>query len=127
MRRRGAAATELAIALPLVLLIVGGVVEWGWYFSRSTALVQVTRDAALAGVLTEVDDDPEGAALARAQDVLDALGFEPGSATVEATVLDTAQGLTLEVSASHPYDELLVFMPTPDQLAARAELRLEDQ
>lgn len=47
MRRqdRGAAAVEFALILPLLLLLVFGILQYGYFFFQSTAVEAATRDA----------------------------------------------------------------------------------
>lgn len=61
MRERGAAAVELAIILPLLLLIIAGVVDFGRAFFTQVVLTNAAREGARAAV---VDADWEGRALA---------------------------------------------------------------
>ncbi|HOB75039.1 MAG TPA: TadE/TadG family type IV pilus assembly protein [Phycisphaerae bacterium] len=49
--RRGAAVVEMAVVTPLLLLIMLGVIEFGWVFMTTETLTNATREAARVGVL----------------------------------------------------------------------------
>ncbi len=59
LRRRGSAATEFALWMPLITLLFSGMVDFSWYMSRYHNIVRVARDAARVAVSTyenPVDD-----------------------------------------------------------------------
>lgn len=49
--QRGAAAVEFALVLPLLLTIVFGTIEWGYYFFNREIVVNSAREGARAGTL----------------------------------------------------------------------------
>ena len=50
-RRRGAVTVEFAIVLPFLMLLLFGIIEFGWFMSMRQQIVMVTRDAARFGSL----------------------------------------------------------------------------
>jgi Flp pilus assembly protein TadG len=48
---KGATAVEFAIVLPLLLLVVFGVIEWGLYMYNSQVITNAAREGARHGVL----------------------------------------------------------------------------
>jgi Flp pilus assembly protein TadG len=48
---RGAAAVEFALVLPLLLTIVFGTIEWGYYFFTREIVINSAREGARAGTL----------------------------------------------------------------------------
>ena len=59
---RGAAAVELALVLPVLLLLVLGAIEWGYYFFLENVVVNSAREGARAGSIA-----PAGTAEAQAR------------------------------------------------------------
>ena len=68
--RRASAATEFAIWLPLVMVMISGVIDFSWYMSRYHNVVRIARDAARTGAATyehPIDDAPGSRVVPAAQ------------------------------------------------------------
>ena len=52
---RGAALVEFALALPLLLVVLGGIVEWGMVFQREELLANAAREGARMATLPGYD------------------------------------------------------------------------
>ncbi len=126
-RRRGAAAIEFALVVPVLLLLLAGVIEWGWYLSREVAVIQAVREGALTGTLTREEDDPVTAGTARLRDVLATTGFDAAGASCSGALTDTSIGRTITLQTSLRYVGLIPFIPTPTTLGAALTMRLVDQ
>ena len=50
-RQSGAAAVEFALVLPLLLTLVLGAIDWGWYFFIDQLVTDCAREGARAGTL----------------------------------------------------------------------------
>src|SRR5512137_1911949 len=50
-KRRGAAVVEMAVVTPLLLLILFGIMEFGWVFMMEQTITNATREAARVGIL----------------------------------------------------------------------------
>ena len=50
-RERGAAAVEFALLLPVLVLLVGGIVDYGRYFFTQLQLTNAAREGARAGIV----------------------------------------------------------------------------
>lgn len=127
MNRRGGAAVEFGILLPVLAALLGGTTEFGWFFSRQLAVIQAARDGALAGSLTQTTDDPAAAAEARAREALTQASFDPASGTITAVVSSSAAGDVVEVSVTVPHVPLMGLVPVPDEHTAVTTMRLVDQ
>jgi Flp pilus assembly protein TadG len=71
-RQRGVAAVELALILPIFLVLVMGTIDWGWYFFVHQRVVNAAREGARAGTVLPppprttigaAEDEAEDAAL----------------------------------------------------------------
>ena len=103
MRRRderGAAAAELAIVLPIFLILVMGIVEFGLAFNRLQGVHAAAREAARVGAVTP------GFECARALDAVSGLGVEG----FVCTVVQSCPGdrVIVEVTATEEIDIPLV-------------------
>jgi Flp pilus assembly protein TadG len=58
---RGAAAVEFALVVPVLLLIVLGSIDWGYYFFVQQVVTNAAREAARVGSLTPFDPLNPGA------------------------------------------------------------------
>lgn len=128
-RQRGSITVEFAFALPIVLVLLAAVVEWGWLLAREAALVQVVREAAHAGARTLQEDDPEAVALLRARADLQAGGFDPDDASLSVSTYDSgaAAQQVIELSLELPYEPIVGLLPVPATLRSEIVMRLEDQ
>lgn len=127
MNRRGGAAVEFGILLPVLAALLGGTTEFGWFFSRQLAVIQAARDGALAGSLTEATEDPESAAEARAREALTQAAFDPASGTINAVVASSAAGNVVTLSITVPHAPLMGLIPAPGEHTAVTTMRLVDQ
>ncbi len=125
--KRGGAATELALVLPVLLALLGGVVEWGWFVVQSVAVTGAARDGALAGTLVEADAGPDTVAEARARESLTGSGLDGAGATVAATLGSTSEGTVVQVDCEVAHDPLFPLLPMPATHRSRASFRLVDQ
>jgi Flp pilus assembly protein TadG len=113
--------------VPILLVLVGGATNWGWALTQEVALVQVARDAALAGARAESIDGPDAIALARAQEGLTAAGFDLGASTITVTEGSVPTGSTLQVRIETNSEAFLNIIPLPEHLSAATTARLDDQ
>ena len=110
--QRGAAAVEMALMLPVLLLMVDGVLEFGLMMHNQSVLVSATHIAARAGI-------PAGPAkltvaqiaeMARSYCTLHLIS--PGSAQTAVITVDQASVATypapLRVSVQYPFNGLLI-------------------
>lgn len=132
-RERGAAAVEMAIVLPLLLLILGGVVEFG----RAMFLQNMATNAAREGARMRALGYTTAEAGARVDDAM--IGLSPASFTVTYGLVQGSPGVLtanadcpttplisdrqrVTVSPSFAYIFPLPGVPTPT-LSSQAEMR----
>jgi hypothetical protein len=130
-RRRGSASIEFALAFPVLAMLFGGIVEYGWYFSRESKLQDATRAAARAGSAAGPSEDPRALALK----TLDLELWESGLVRkdsswrpdAKAVLTYAAPDTVLSVTVTLPYDGVWRLSPRPRSLSARSAMRLEVQ
>ena len=126
--RRGAAAIEFGLTLPILTLFVLAVIEYGWLFSQQTAVLYAVRDGTRVAV-TFSADDAESEAVDHVERVLAGFGVDCGQVTCQTftTLAGGAGSRTLRVLTSLPYDALTGMVPVPSTLSAEMTMMMEDQ
>lgn len=124
--RRGAAAMEFALTLPIVLMITLGTVEYSWAFMNRVWLNNAARDAVRSATGVEPAAAPAQAER-RARQALDELGVDCRSGcTVRAEVRNGAYDvLALRIQMTYP--RLSGFVPTPEDIGVEYVMMLEQQ
>ena len=58
--RRGASALEFALTLPVVVAVLAGILEYGWYLFQLSNVVHALRDGTRIGVTVPNTDETGG-------------------------------------------------------------------
>jgi Flp pilus assembly protein TadG len=133
-RERGAAAVEFALVLPLLLLLVLGTIDWGWYFFVREVAINAARVGARVGSVNAVDAAGAIAdARTAARSYLDDLGLTQGGVdpTAPTVVVGGASLATVKVVVTYPVGSLTGFtLPgfsslVPATITATAQMRRE--
>jgi Flp pilus assembly pilin Flp len=126
---RGAAAVEFALVLPLLLMVVLGTIDWGWYFFVSQVVTNAAREGARVGSLTAYDPAKPGADTTAAAEATNTVRTYLTGATLKSapTVNVTTVGDAIRVSVSYPAGSLTGFTKLvsiiPTNSTAIAEMR----
>lgn len=108
----GVAAAEFALLLPVLLLILFGIIEFGMIMYSREVVTNAAREGARAGIVQGPPKRTEGEIITIAQNYLTNTGIN--SADVIFTV--TGEGLVnpnnLTVQATYPYNFLIPYIPT---------------
>ena len=102
----GQAVIELALTLPILLVIVMGIFDFGLMFQRYEVVTNAAREGARVGVLPNYTTAD---AQARAQQYLTSGGLSSASATINAAVAATTFGTPAKtvnqvtVTVAYPY------------------------
>jgi Flp pilus assembly protein TadG len=127
-RQRGVAAVEFALVLPLLLVVVLGAIDWGWYFFIDQLVTNAAREGARAGTLLpprptstpgQAEDAAEGAGLAYLKRVsLSETGVAATMTTVDGTD-------AISVTITYPVGSLTGFLSAvmPANAVATAVMR----
>lgn len=129
MSRRGNAAIEFALVLPLLFMLVSAVVDWGYYMTLRVTVARATMDGVRAG--SALKDDPNTAAnevavaaKQRTLDTLAGMGRACGSCTVTAEACNVGQGGScgappvpaVVVTVNYPFTPFFGFVQTPPNI-----------
>ena len=127
----GAAAVEFALVLPLLMLLVLGGLDWGYYFFIKQVSTNAAREGARAGSLEL--DATVSASMARSTvgNYLSGAGLDPNDPGLVVNVNVTDEGTaanpmsTVRVDVSYPAGSLTGFTEViiPDMANATAQMR----
>lgn len=98
----GTAAVEFALLLPLLVLLLFGIVEFGLALYRQQVLATASREGARAGIRQTVPRPTAGDIQRVARNVLTQAGV-PGAALVVVNGAGAASGTDLSVTVQTPY------------------------
>ena len=123
---RGAAAVEFAIVLPLLMLLVLGSMDWGYYFFVEQVVVNAAREGARAGSLqlyANNDTAAKSDAVATCTTFITQAGLSLANSPNPCTAAVTANTVTTTVTYSS--GSLTGFAKTlvPPQASATAQMR----
>jgi Flp pilus assembly protein TadG len=124
---RGAVLVEMAIALPILLTMIMGIVSYGEWFLTAHSIQQTANDAARSAISGLTAAERQATAIATAQTVMRRGGvLNPARATF--TVNDDNTTVVVAVSYNASNDPLLhlSFVPMPANIIQRtAVIRLD--
>ena len=87
-QRRGAAAVEFGLILPVLLLILFGILDFGWVFHQHGILTRTLRDGCRAGAVVAATGDPVTTATTAISAGVTSAGFAcGGTCTPTVTVI----------------------------------------
>jgi Flp pilus assembly protein TadG len=119
---RGATALEFALISPLLIMMLGGIIDYGNYFATAHAVQQTVNDAAraaLAGVTAQERLDI--ARTTAADDLVDYAFLTPGHGTVSLVESEASIEVTLQYVPDGGSFELMPLAPgLPGQVTRTA-------
>jgi Flp pilus assembly protein TadG len=121
-KRRGLELIEAAIAFPLLILIVFGVVEYGWFFLEQEEVTDIARQVARVAAVPGGNYEGTFAALQTAA------GSQYSSlAITQANNVGGTPGSILYITVSMPYVKLTggPLIPTPSSVSATVSMANE--
>lgn len=130
--RRGAAATEFAVVLPLVIVLCFTTVDFGRYVHAYLALTNAARVGAERGATRQFTDYTYDSWKSRVEQAVteemsNTLGADPESLTIEVETTEPDQydlrRVTVEVT--HPFQTVVrwPYIPSPLLLRSRVDMR----
>ena len=128
--RRGAAIVETVVALPLLLMVLFGGLEFAWAFTKKVEVTNAARVGARAASMAGSDSSQVYSAV---EDQMTAAGFPPGAWNVQIDPADPAgvvAGTPLTITVQADYQSvslgaLAAWAPVPQSISSRAVMRKE--
>jgi Flp pilus assembly protein TadG len=125
---RGIILIEMAIVLPLLLLITFAVLEYGWMFTKAGEITNAARHGARIGVRPDSTSDDVSE---HVEHLMTAAGFssEQYDLTMDPSdpdSLDPGETFTVRITVSYTHINLTHFpMPRPAELSAEVTMAKE--
>ncbi len=103
-RKRGAAAVEFAVVLPILLIMLFGIIEFGRIFTVRLSAQEAAREGCRLAVLQSTEDptSADGPVVTRITNIMESAGL-PFSYTI---VPNTPGDPTVTVTVTVPYGEV---------------------
>jgi hypothetical protein len=131
LRRRGAEAVELALIMPVLLAMIFGALDYGWYFFQQSLATNAVMDGMRAGGMILPADAELGngtcmecinVAASTASDELAAWGIIVSPQDLKPTLNGVAGVCTMTLITDIPYQKLIGFVPVPDGFSVTVAL-----
>ncbi len=120
--RRGAHAIEMALILPVMMMLITGIIEISWFMLARTAVRDVAQRSARAGSIVTSTDAVEAAVLDQSEVVIAAYHLEETSVV---TNVEAGPPPVVVVTVDMPYAGLTGMLPVPETIHASARRMLE--
>jgi Flp pilus assembly protein TadG len=100
---RGASAVEFALLLPVLMLILFGIIEFGMVMYSREVLTNASREGARAGIVQQIPKPTTGQIQTVVTNYLTGTGINPSNVTVTVAGAGGIFPNNLTVSTSYPY------------------------
>jgi Flp pilus assembly protein TadG len=124
-RRRGANAVEFALILPPLLLLLTGIMDYGWLYMVRTAATTAARTGARTGAFTAQDATPDSAAASAASTKWSAFGLPVSAPTFVAFRTGSPQLMVVRINLN--MTSLVGLVAGPSAFEVIAAQPMEDQ
>ena len=101
----GASAVEFALLLPVLMLILFGIIEFGLALHRQSILTNASREGARLGIVLSIPPITDAAINARIDTYLTSAGITPGNVTRNSPIIPPSPvtGTPVIVTLTLPY------------------------
>ncbi len=103
LNERGASAVEFALLLPLLMMILFGIIEFGMALYRQAVLTNASREGARLGIVQSVPAITNAQINTRIDAYLTAAGIAPGSVIRAISPIVPVTGTPVTVTLTLPY------------------------
>ena len=107
-REDGTAAVEFALLLPLLMMILFGIIEFGFVFYNQEVITNASREGARFGIVIGSPRPSIGQIQGVVNTYLTNSGLNSGNAAVSVAGAQGASGSDLTVSVAYPYNFLVL-------------------
>ncbi|OPY55955.1 MAG: TadE-like protein [Pelotomaculum sp. PtaU1.Bin035] len=123
--KRGQALVELALALPLLIFIIMGTMEFGRIFHSYLLITNASREGARAGIISETDPEIK----TTVKNVAATLGLTDAQITITPDESFRTRGIPLTVKVDYTVSLITpvldAIVPDPFPLTASTTMRVE--
>jgi hypothetical protein len=126
--RHAAVTAEFALTLPVLIMLLAGVLDYGWFFFVQAGVQSAAADAVRMGVDAAGGVDPGALAEAAAGEVLEDAGLPClGACTITGSIASEAGYRLLRVVVDRPFEPMVGLVPSPAANHAACAMLLEQQ
>lgn len=123
--KRGQALVELALVLPLLILMIMGIMEFGRIYHSYLLITNAAREGARLGVVGETDSEIR----TRVKDMAVSLNLTDSQISITPEESLRARGVPLTVKVEYEMDLITpvldIIIPSPFPLSAKSTMRIE--
>lgn len=127
--RRGGNVIEFALTLPLFVVIVFAVFDYGWYFmTKSVSDIAAARGCRAGAIIDPVDADPSAAAMTEMTSWADLVLTDcQGAGECTVSTLGSVPTRRLVCELDFQFEPLVGLVPTPTTIRSYNVTRMEWQ
>lgn len=115
---------EVALVVPILLVILFGIIQFGAVYNDYVTLTDAARVGAREAAVSKNESDPEGTAEAAARGA--AAGLDPAKLNIAVSATAWERGESVTVEATYPYEiDLLGFVVASGDLTSETTERVE--
>lgn len=115
-KRRGQALVEMALTVPILLILLIGIIDAGWIYNHQLILTNASREGARVGALNEDDDTVRSAVT----NYLTQSDYKPMPAAGDITIDQAGDTTTVQLRSTVPF----LFGRSGPAITLQAETRM---
>lgn len=123
--KRGQALVELALVLPLLIILLMGTMEFGRIFHSYLLITNASREGARAGIISQTDSE----IMSKVKDVAATLNLTDAQITITPNQSARTRGVPLTVKVDYSVNLITpvldTIVPNPFPLSATTIMRME--
>lgn len=112
LNERGAAAAEFALLLPVLLMILFGIIEFGMIMYGREVVTNASREGARAGIIQRIPPVTAGEITTVATNYLTGTGITLADVVIAVPTFGGVTGTPVTVTATYNYPWLIPYIPT---------------